>query len=56
MKRLFCEIKMYDYTTKAEAEEHKEHMRQNGWFVKDEITLEPDSNYKYSIEYGRYRG
>ena len=35
MRRLFHQTKLYDYTSKAEAEKHITDMKAKGWYAKD---------------------
>lgn len=34
MKRLFYESRLYDYSTKEEAQKHIDEMRKKGWYAK----------------------
>lgn len=49
-KRLFFETKLYDYTTKQQAEEDIIEMRKKGWVVKDSYAQD-DYNYSWTVEY-----
>lgn len=56
MKRIFFQTRMYDYTTKEEAEKHIETMWNKGWSVKRDndgscISKLDDDKYKYSVEF-----
>lgn len=50
-KRLFFETKIFDYTTKAQAEAHIKEMREKGWAVKEQHELEDDWSYGWTVEY-----
>ena len=51
--RLFYQIKVYDYDTKQEAEEHMKEMTVNGWNVKRQevLFLGEDFDNAYEVEY-----
>lgn len=49
-KRLFFETKLYDYTTKAEAEKDIPEMRKKGWFIKESYE-QSDGNYTWTVVY-----
>lgn len=56
MKRIFYQTRMYDYTTKEEAEEHIQQMGNKGWIVirqedGDFISELDGGKYKYSVEF-----
>lgn len=56
MKRIFYQTRMYDYTTRKEAEEHIQQMGNKGWSVirqkdGDFISELDDDKYKYSVEF-----
>ena len=51
-KRLFFETKMYDYTSKADAERDIPKMRANGWVVKEQYEQE-DGKYTWTVVYMR---
>ena len=57
MKRLFYEVRLYDYSTKEEALKHKEAMTdrtQRGWWiVKTDLYNNGSDVRPYSIEYER---
>lgn len=57
MKRISYETieRIYDYTTRAEADKHKSEMVAKGWHVEDEYTLE-DWRYNYCIKYSKVGG
>ena len=38
MRRLFFQSKIYDYTSKEEADKHIKEMEENGWHAKGKIT------------------
>lgn len=55
--RLFYQIKVYDYDTQQEAEEHMKEMTANGWNVKKQedgeliLFLGEDFANAYEVEY-----
>ena len=55
--RLFYQIKVYDYDTRQEAEEHMKEMTANGWHVKKQedgeliLFLGDDFDNAYEVEY-----
>lgn len=55
--RLFYQIKVYDYDTQQEAEEHMKEMTANGWNVKKQedgeliLFLGEDFDNAYEVEY-----
>lgn len=55
--RLFYQIKVYDYDTRQEAEEHMKEMTTNGWNVKKQedgeliLFLGEDFANAYEVEY-----
>lgn len=55
--RLFYQIKVYDYDTKHEAEEHMKEMTENGWNIKKQedgeliLFLGEDFDDAYEVEY-----
>lgn len=55
--RLFYQIKVYDYDTKQEAEEHMKEMTADGWNVKKQedgeliLFLGEDFTNAYEVEY-----
>lgn len=51
-KRLFFETKMYDYTTKAQAEADIPKMREKGWVVKEQYE-QHDWSYSWTVVYMR---
>lgn len=59
MKRLFYEVRLYDYSTKGEALKHKEAMtdrsKANWWEVKTDIYNNGSDVMPYSIEYQRQK-
>lgn len=56
-RRLFFQTKIYDYTSKEEAQKHIKEMESKCWRVKrndknEEITtLDSSCDYSYSVEY-----
>lgn len=62
MKRLFCQIKIYDYQKVTEADQHIKEMEAKGWkaIIKDEEFQEypyrnGQDDYKWSVEYHKVR-
>lgn len=59
MRRLFFESKIYDYTTKKEAEKHMEKMLEKGWVIKEQgydgVFLNGGDGFPYSVEYMKQR-
>lgn len=51
-KRLFFETKMYDYTTKTQAEADIPKMREKGWRVKEQYE-QSDWSYGWTVVYMR---
>ena len=56
MRRLFYQTKLYDYTSKAEAERHIKELEEKGWRAKrqdsgDYIFENGQDEFKYSVEY-----
>jgi hypothetical protein len=56
MRRLFFQTKLYDYTSKAEAEKHIEEMESKGWHAKRQdnnkyIFENGQDDFKYSVEF-----
>lgn len=55
--RLFYQIKVYDYDTQQQAEEHMKEMTANGWNVKKQedgeliLFLGEDFDNAYEVEY-----
>ena len=57
-KKLMYEYRIYDYTSKEEAEKHMEEMRASGWLVKESYQAlnskyDKSSYYKWTVEYHR---
>lgn len=48
--RIFYAEKLYDYTSKNDADKHIVKMRQNGWFVKEQYE-QNDGPYKWTVVY-----
>ncbi len=48
--RLFYQLKLYDYKSKAEAERHTRKMRETGWTVKEQYEQD-DGPYKWTVVY-----
>lgn len=55
MKRIFYETRLYDYTTKEEAEKHIEEMKSKGWVVKQDVYNNGQDGFEYSVEYQKQR-
>lgn len=60
MKRLFFQTKLYDYTSKVEAEKHIEEMSGKGWHAKRQDNNEyifenGQDDFKYSVEFFKER-
>ena len=60
MKRLFVEevIRTYDYSTKVEAEKHRDKMLDNGWCIRaddEDIHFIDEADYSYSITYTKLK-
>lgn len=51
MKRLFYEMRVYDYQTEKEMEKHIEEMENKGWMLKEKAELPQDSYYKFTVYY-----
>lgn len=56
MKRLFCQVKVYDYTSEREAEKDIEKMREKGYFARQHadgkyIYNNGQDEFPYSVEY-----
>ena len=56
MKRLFYQTKLYDYTSKAEAERHIKEMEAKNWHPKrqengDYVFLNNQDVFSYSVEF-----
>lgn len=52
-KRLFYEERMYDYTTKAQAQADIPKMREKGWFVKEQYEQTQEWSYGWTVIYMR---
>lgn len=50
MKRLFTQTKIYDYSSKKEAEKHIDEMRDKGWRAKTQFHEDGSYSYIYEIE------
>ena len=55
MRRVFYESKLFDYTTKEEAEKHIEEMKNKGWAVKTSLYENGQDTFPYSVEYHKQR-
>ena len=55
MRRLFYQTKMYDYTTMKEAVKHIKEMKEKGWEVKKEIYDNGQEEFKYTVEFQKYK-
>lgn len=56
MKRIFFQSRIYDYTNKAEAEEHIEQMKQKGWYAIRQcdggfVFANEQDTFPYSVEF-----
>lgn len=56
MRRLFFQSKIYDYTSKSEAEEHIKEMKENGWNAKRQddgnfVYENLNDDFSYSVEF-----
>ncbi len=56
MKRLFFQTKIYDYTSKREAEKDIDKMKKNGWLAKEQtsgtfVYENGQDEFPYSVEY-----
>ena len=59
MKRLFYEVRLYDYSTKEEALKHKEAMtdrtKKGWWTIRTDLYNNGSDVMPYSIEYQRQK-
>ena len=60
MKRLFHQVKVYDYTNEREAEKDIEKMKEKGYFAKQHadgkyIYNNGQDEFSYSVEYHKGR-
>lgn len=60
MRRLFFQSKLYDYTSKAEAEKHIEEMETKGWHAKRQengnfVYKNSQDDFSYSVEFFKER-
>ena len=55
MRRLFYQTKMYDYTTMKEAIKHIKEMQEKGWEVKEDIYENGQEEFKYTVEFQKYK-
>ena len=60
MRRLFFQLKLYDYTSKAEAEKHIKEMEEKGWHAKMQdngnfVYENSQDDFSYSVEFFKER-
>ena len=60
MRRLFFQLKIYDYTSKAEAEKHIKEMEEKGWHAKRQdngnfVYENSQDDFSYSVEFFKER-
>ncbi len=60
MKRLFFQTKLYDYTSKDEAEKHIKEMESKGWHTKTQdngfiIFVNYQNDFQFSVEFYKER-
>lgn len=59
-RRLFFQTKLYDYTSKAEAERHIKEMETKGWHTKCQndgsiVFMNNQEEFAYSVEFFKER-
>ena len=60
MRRIFFQSKIYDYTSKAEAEEHIKEMNSKGWYAVRQgdgnfVYMNNQDEFAYSVEFFKER-